>query len=947
MLRFSILLLAGVTAFAQQYTISTVAGGAPPTTPVTALSASIGQPRKLAIAGSNVYFSSGNAVFKIDASGALTLIAGNSRAGFSGDGGPAVNAQLNSPQGIALDAAGNVYIADSLNNRVRMVNAQGVISTFAGNGTVNPPGFWGDTGAATDASLHLPTALAVDSSGKVYIAAAADNTVRVVTTDGLINLFAGSGYAGYYGDYNAGTVTSGVCTGCVAGTAILAGLTNPQGVAIGPNNTILIADTGNGSIRSVSSAGIITTISGDLKGSVGLSGDGVANTLPMLAPFGVVVDSSGNLYVAENGTNRIRKIDTTGNITTAIGDGIQGFAGDGGAPATVEMSLPTSVALDSSGNVYFADSLNNRIRKLAGGTVNTFAGNGVFSYSGDGGAATNAQLNTPMGVAVNTAIPNPFSTANLYIADTANNVVRSVANGVISNFAGTGTAGSSGDGNAATGAQLNGPQGLAVDSAGNLYIADTQNHRVRKVAANGTISTVAGTGTAGFGGDGGAATSAQLNAPFGVAVDAAGNLYIAEFGDNRVRKVSTNGNIGTIAGSGVSGFSGDGGQATSAQLNGPRGVAVGPEGNVYIADSGNNRVRRVTPDGVLTTVAGTGAAGVSGDGGPAVNALVGNPVALATDSVGNVYIADGSARVRKLFLSGIITTIAGTGIRGYSGDGGSAPNATLDGPSAVAVNAAGNVWVADTLNNAVRYLQFAGGGTTVGAVTSGASNLSGPVAPGEVIVIWGSGLGPTPLVQYQADANGLVPGSLGGTSVFVNGVLAPVVYTSANQVAVVVPFGINGSLSQLYVQSQNVTSAPFNLSVASQIPGIFTLNGSGTGQAAAIDNKDGSINGAAHPAKVGDYVQLYITGAGQTNPAGTDGLINVGAGPVPVGAVTVTIGGQTATVNFAGGAPGAVAGVIQVNAQIPSGITVGGAVPVVVQVGTSNSQPGVTLAITN
>src|ERR1019366_3423002 len=169
-------------------------------------------------------------------------------------------------------------------------------------------------------------------SGKVYIAVSADNTVRVVTTDGLINLFAGSGYSGFYGDYNAGTTTAGVCTGCVAGTATLAGLTNPQDVEIGPNNTILIADTGNGSIRSVSSAGIITTISGYL-GGAGLSGDGVANTLPMLAPFGVTADSSGNLYVAESGTNRIRKIDTTGNITTAIGDGNQGFAGDGGAPA--------------------------------------------------------------------------------------------------------------------------------------------------------------------------------------------------------------------------------------------------------------------------------------------------------------------------------------------------------------------------------------------------------------------------------------------------------------------------------------------------------------------------------------------------------------------------------------------------------------------------------------
>jgi uncharacterized protein (TIGR03437 family) len=932
MLRFSILLLAG-TAFGQQYTISTVAGGAPPATPVTALNASIGQPRKLAISGSNIYFSSGHSVFKIDGAGSMTLVAGNSRAGFSGDGGPAVSAQLNAPQGLALDAAGNLYIADSVNNRVRMVDTQGIITTFAGNGTVNPPGFWGDTGPATDASLHLPTGLAVDSSGKVYIAVSADNTVRVVTTDGVINIFAGAGYKGYYGDYAKDSI-SGIVSN--TGVATVAGLTNPQDIAIGPSGSLLIADTGNATIRKVDSTGVITTISGN--GNVGISGDDVATTLAMVAPFGVAVDSSGNVYVAEYGSNRIRKIDTSGKITTAVGDGNQGFAGDGGAPNKVEMSLPTSVVVDSSGNLYFADSLNNRIRKLAGGNVSTFAGNGLFSRSGDGNAAAAAQLNTPLGVAVDTV--------SMYVADTANNTVRRVASGVITNVAGTGAAGSSGDGNPATGAQLNGPQGLAVDSAGNLYIADTQNNRVRKVA-NGVITTFAGSGTAGFAGDNGPAGSAQLNAPFGVAVDAAGNLYIAEFSNNRVRKVSTNGNIGTLAGNGVSGFSGDGLQATSAQLNGPQGVAVDSAGNVYIADTANNRVRKVAANGVITTVAGNGAAGFSGDGNSAVNAQVGNPTAVATDSVGNVYIADGSARVRKLFLSGLITTIAGTGTRGYSGDGGSAPNARLNGPSSLAVNAAGSIWVADTLNNAVRLLQFTGGGTTVSAVTNGASNLNGPVAPGEVVVIYGSGLGPSPLAQYQTDSNGLVPTNVGGTSVYFNGVLAPVLYASANQVAAVAPFGIVGSLAQMYVQYQNVTSAPFNLSVASQIPAIFTLNGSGTGQAAAIDNKDGSINGAARPAKVGDFVQLYITGAGQTSTSGTDGLINAAPLPVPIATVKVTIGGQTANVNFAGGAPGAVAGVIQVNAQIPSGITVGGTVPVVVQVGASNSQPGVTIAVTN
>uniref|UniRef100_Q01U05 NHL repeat containing protein n=1 Tax=Solibacter usitatus (strain Ellin6076) TaxID=234267 RepID=Q01U05_SOLUE len=911
--------MAGASAFAQQYTISTVAGGAPPPTPVAALSTSIGQPRKIALSGGNMYFSSGNSVFKIDGSGTLTLVAGNSRAGFSGDGGPAVNAQLNSPQGVALDSAGNLYIADSQNNRVRKVNPQGIISTFAGNGNVSVPGFWGDSGAATDASIHLPVAIAVDSSNNVYIAASADNTVRRVTTDGIINIFAGAGYKGYYGD---------------AGAAGLAGLTGPQDITFGPKGVLLIADTGNAVIRQVGTDGVISTVSGNA--AVGISGDGVALKLAMVSPFGVAVDSAGVIYVAELGSNRIRKIDTAGNITTAIGDGTQGFAGDGGAPNKVEMSLPTSVQVDSSGNLYFADSLNNRIRKLSGGNVNTYAGNGIVARSGDGGAATNAQLNTPLGVAVDAA-------GNLYVSDTLNNLVRRVdTKGVITTFAGNGTAGFGGDGGAAASAQLNNPQGLAVDSAGNLYIADTQNHRVRKVSG-GVMSTVAGSGTSGFAGDGGAATSAQLNAPFSVALDAAGNLYIAEFSNNRIRKVATNGNISTLAGTGVSGYSGDGGPATSAQLNGPQAVAVDGSGNVYVADTANNRVRKIGPTGLITTVAGNGIGGFSGDGGPATSAQVGNPNGLALDSVGNVFITDGSARVRKLFISGIISTIAGGGNRGYSGDGGNAFAAQLNGPSGLAINSTGALFVADALNNAVRMLQISASGISVNAVTNGATNLSGPVAPGEIVVIYGSGLGGA-LTTFTPNPDGGVPKVAGGTSVFFNGAPAPVLYSSANQVAAVVPYGISGSLAQMYVQYQGASSAPFNVSVATVIPGVFTLNGSGTGQAAAINAKDNSINGVGSPAKAGDYITLYITGVGQTSPAGADGSINVAPLPAPVASVKVTIAGQNATVQFAGGAPGSVAGAIQVNAQIPAGVA-GNAVPVVVQVGTSNSQPGVTIAV--
>jgi len=271
-------------------------------------------------------------------------------------------------------------------------------------------------------------------------------------------------------------------------------------------------------------------------------------------------------------------------ITTIAGTGTAGFSGEGGQATSAQLNYPLGVAVDAQGSLYIGDQVNNRVRKVSGGTITTVAGTGTAGYSGDGGQATSAQLSIPLGVAVD-------AQGSLYIADYANSRIRKVSGGIITTVAGTGTAGYSGDGGQATSAQLKFPYSVAVDGQGSLYIADYGNQRVRKVSG-GVISTVAGTGTAGFSGDGGQATSAQVNAPVGVAVDAQGSLYIADNGNQRVRKVS-GGVTSTVAGTGTAGFSGDGGQATSAQLSGPAGVAVDAPGNLYIADEGNQRVRRV------------------------------------------------------------------------------------------------------------------------------------------------------------------------------------------------------------------------------------------------------------------------------------------------------------------------------------------------------------------
>ena len=334
-------------------------------------------------------------------------------------------------------------------------------------------------------------------------------------------------------------------------------------------------------------------------------------------------------------------------ITTFAGNGIGGHTGDGGPATAAEVNNPGGLAFDGSGNVFFSGFYDNNIRKVsASGIISTICGTGIAGYSGDGGQATDAQLSGPTKIYMD-------ATGDLYIADQYNNCIRKVSPaGIISTFAGTGLAGYNGDGISATTAQLNRPTGITKDGAGNFYIADYINHRVRIVSPAGIINTIAGDGVPGFSGDGGSATDASLNEPFGVTLDTSGNVFISDQANNRIREVSSAGIISTIAGNGIGGYAGDGGPATDAQLNNPSSLAIDNAGNFYISDQENFRIRAIAPSGIITTFCGNGTAGFGGDGGPASSAMLNHSNEIEFDGSWNLFICDNTNnRVRKISVS--------------------------------------------------------------------------------------------------------------------------------------------------------------------------------------------------------------------------------------------------------------------------------------------------------
>jgi predicted phage tail protein/sugar lactone lactonase YvrE len=734
------LLLGGVVPVnAAANDITTVAGRPDSGDGGPATSALVHQPRDVAVdAAGNVYVAdtSNHRIRRVSTTGAITTVAGNGTSGFSGDGGPATSAQLRFPEGVWVDAGGDLYIADTGNHRVRKVDTSGVISTVAGTGTA---GFSGDGGPATAAQLNGPRDITTGGAN-LYIVDGLNHRIRRVTIAGTISTFAGNGVEGYAGD---------------GGAATSARLNDPSGVAYDTvTSNLLVSDTDNHRVRVIGPSGNISTFIG-----TGAPGDTVhpRNKAQLDSPQRIAL-GSGGLYIADTGNDRVRFISFSGgNLDNAAGNGTAGFSGDGGSATSAQLRGPTGVAFNA-GAFFVADTENHRVRRATfGGTISTYAGRNHFG--GDGGAATDAALNRPYGLGTDNA-------GNLFIADTENHRVRRLSGGIITTIGGSGTPGFSGDGGSATSAQLNSPYDVAADPAGNVYVADTLNHRVRKIDAGGTITTVAGTGAPGFSGDGGPANLAQLHHPVGLELDAAGNLYIADFDNHRIRRVTPGGTITTVAGNGTGSYCGDGGSATAACLENPTDAEVDDDGSIYIADYGNSRVRKVTA-GTIRTIAGNGSAFTSGDGGAATSAGVPSPTGMAVDGAGNVFIASsGGGRIRKVDVAGVITTVAGTGIYGFAGDGGPATSGELAFPARVHLDPAGNFYIADVFNNRVRMVEGLGAlpGPTMGGTTpSSPANDNAPLVygtaePATTVTVYKDATCTGPVAATGTDAEFASPG---------------------------------------------------------------------------------------------------------------------------------------------------------------------------------------------
>lgn len=814
----------------------------------------------------------------------------------------------------AADGAGNIYLTGGGTfmggTEVWKIGTDGVLMPFAGQGSgfLSP----GDSMPAVLAGSLYVDAIAVDASGNVFLAGSHNGFTMTslyrVTPAGMIGIY---------------VVTPATWT------AIYSISTDAAG------NLYVLAGTAASEIT----ANMLVKIAPDL----------TMTTVSQMPATAMVSDAAGDLYIANRYTSQIVKQDTAGNVTTLA-----------------QLNSIAGLALDGSGNLYVSqDNLAMVERVASNGSITAVAGTGVTGYSGDGGPATLAVLNTPFALAIDPA-------GNLYIDNFGDRLRMVDTSGIIHTFAGCSCGG---DGVPLTWVRTGFPLGVAVDAAGDVYYSDRDTDMVRRIAPDGTATVVAGTGESGFTGDLGPARQARLAGPAGLAFDTAGNLYIAEEQNNRIRRVSPDGTIQTVAGNGISGWSGDGGPATAASLAAPDGVAVDTAGNIYIADTGTHRIREVTTDGVIHTIAGADQYGLAGDGGPATQALLINPRMLAFDHAGNLLITDSATNtVREITPAGMMRRVAGTGQAASGADGGAATATAIWSPWGIAVDAAGDILIGETGVTRVRMIDAGGSISTLfgasafglatdttgrvwfgsggavgvasqtgapfalppviydGGLTNAAMMQTSDVSPGEIISIYGSRLAPAAPVTGVV-SSGVLQTEAGGVQVLFNGIPSPVLYAgsgmdsaglTAGQINAVVPYEIAGMATvTMTVEYQGLSSNPVTLDVVPAVPAVFLAPLAGVLPVLAASDQNGTESRPGNPAQAGSIVSLYGTGAGLMNPAATDGHITGAALASPQLPVSASIGSQILAVTYAGDAPGFVSGALQVNVQLPGDLLTG------------------------
>ncbi len=667
--------------------------------------------------------------------------------------GTGTTALFNNPMATAVDSNGNVYVADTSNNTIRKITSAGVSSTIAGS-----PGVAGSAdGTGSAALFNHPTGIAVTGDGSsIYVADSFNYTIRVVSTGGVVTTLAG---------------TPGV-SGAVDGSGAGAAFGNPVAVATDGGGNVYVADSSNNTIRKVTSGGVVTT----LAGTPGLAGttDGTGSGALFNNPCGIAANGT-LIYVADTSNNTIRQVTPAGVVTTLAGTPSL-IGSSNGTGSAAQFYFPNGLALDSSGNVYIADTFNQDIRVMTpSGTVTTLAGTATTTLPGKAGdvngTGTAASFNSPTGVAVD-------GSGNVYIADSTNNTIRKASFGVVTTFAGGATQGLDPFFTSITGltAHFNYPLGMAIDSSGNLYVADTTSQVIRKIASGAVIGpmtvavsyfdgTVSSTTTPIAGYADGTGTAARFLNPRGMGADGVGNLYVADTGNQVIRKiVVSTAAVSTLCGTAGAIGSADG-TTSAVQFNNPTAVAANSAGTlIYVADTYNHTIRQITSAGVSTTIAGTANSPGSTDGIGAA-ALFDYPAGVAVDSTGNVYVSDsGNCTIRKLTLSAgnwTSTTIAGSAGVAGSADG-TGSSALFSNPTGMAVDSSGNVYVADTGNHTIRMVTPAGVVTTIGGTAGVAGGVNGIGTAAQFSSPVGVIVGPAGLYVVDGGNNRISFGSIAG-----------------------------------------------------------------------------------------------------------------------------------------------------------------------------------------